>query len=308
MLRPAALMPARAPARRRCRRSRASSPGPAHRHQAAARGAGRERQGAEAEHVGDAGVAQREQVLVGEMIGVGEQALDVRAAGSAVVGSSTASKPAAAAVQAARMRVELPPGGDVVGGGEAGAAPEAVADRRRTSAPGRASISLAPDAVGLAGEEAGREREHRSSAGKVSGLDARAGGGETVDRGVEGGLRARRGSAEDRGRRGRRACGPRGARPRGRAPGAPERAASTSAASSTERQSGPTVSKRGQSGTTPSSGSRPWVVFSPTRSFQAAGHPHRAAGVGADRRRRRGRRRPRRRRRRRSRRGRARGR
>ena len=43
------------------------------------------------------------------------------------------------------------------------------------------------------------------------------------------------------------------------------------AASSTLRQSGPTVSNRAQSGTTPSSESRPCRVFSPTRSFQADG-------------------------------------
>ena len=35
--------------------------------------------------------------------------------------------------------------------------------------------------------------------------------------------------------------------------------------------SGPTVSKRGQSGTTPSSESRPGVVLRPTRSFHAEG-------------------------------------
>ena len=43
------------------------------------------------------------------------------------------------------------------------------------------------------------------------------------------------------------------------------------AASSTVWVSGPTVSKRAQSGTTPFRDSRPEVVFSPTRSFHAAG-------------------------------------
>ncbi len=46
---------------------------------------------------------------------------------------------------------------------------------------------------------------------------------------------------------------------------------SASAASSTVRASGPTVSKDGHSGTTPSSDSSPGVVFSPTRLFQADG-------------------------------------
>ena len=51
----------------------------------------------------------------------------------------------------------------------------------------------------------------------------------------------------------------------------PSRAASSSAASSTDLQSGPTVSNRGQRGTTPSSERRPHAVFRPTRSFQADG-------------------------------------
>ena len=37
------------------------------------------------------------------------------------------------------------------------------------------------------------------------------------------------------------------------------------------RVSGPTVSKRGQSGTVPARLSRPWPVFSPTSPFHAAG-------------------------------------
>ena len=51
----------------------------------------------------------------------------------------------------------------------------------------------------------------------------------------------------------------------------PSKAASARAASSTERQSGPTVSNRAQSGTTPCKEIRPLVVFSPTKSFHAAG-------------------------------------
>ena len=51
----------------------------------------------------------------------------------------------------------------------------------------------------------------------------------------------------------------------------PSSSAIRTAASSTVRQSGPTVSKLVQSGTVPSSDKRPEVVLSPTRSFHAAG-------------------------------------
>ena len=52
---------------------------------------------------------------------------------------------------------------------------------------------------------------------------------------------------------------------------APSKDANASEASSTERQRGPIVSKRAHSGTTPLKDSRPLVVLSPTKSFQAAG-------------------------------------
>ena len=48
-------------------------------------------------------------------------------------------------------------------------------------------------------------------------------------------------------------------------------AASIAAQSSTHRASGPTVSNRAASGTTPFSDTRPDVVFNPTRSFHADG-------------------------------------
>ena len=208
------------------RRSRASSPPGRHRHQAAARDAGRERERAEAEQVGDVGVAQREQVLGGEIARGRREPLDARAAGSAVVGSSTASKPAVACGP---------------GGADARRAPRRRRHsrrrrswRRRGSGRGPAAnissglrLDLARQiAVGLGGEEQRRERERRRRAAGSSrarcAAPAAASRSSAASKAAGGASRAGRASGlEDEQARRRR-----GVRPRGRARGAPERAAS----------------------------------------------------------------------------------
>ena len=226
--------------------------------------------GAEAEQVREVGVAQRQQVLGGEERRVGEDGGRRRAAGWRWSGSATASKPAVAAPQAARARSSAARGGDV--SSRWGGAPP----RKRSRTGANIDIGVGLDRRAPGGPGLGRRRSRARARGPrrpAPGSRARCG------------RRRRRAARAPRprpppGRRGWEAP----PRPRGRAGGrrrgtrrrGPGRRCrrgrrGRSAASSTLRQIGPTVSKRGRSGTTPSSGSSPCVVLSPTRSFQAAG-------------------------------------